>query len=322
MAHIAFFGTPEFAVPALRALAQFSKTHGHHIAMVITQPDRAQGRGLRLSAPPVKALAQSLGLTVLQPETLRKDTAEGDSFYEQFKNAAIDLAVVVAYGKIIPKRILSLVSGNFLNIHASLLPRFRGAAPIQRALLAGDAKTGVCLMEVVAKLDEGDIFDCRETPIIASDTADTLFRRLSLLGASLLYDRLEALIEGTLDKKAQSTEGVLYAPMIEKSEGAISFAARASFIAAQARAFDPWPSAYTRIKHKRVQLFDSFFLKADKIKLEPGTIVTLKPFLGIQAQDGIVYFQTMQIEGKKAMPIKEALKGFDLAIGDKVESCG
>jgi methionyl-tRNA formyltransferase len=320
MANLAFFGTPHFALPALRVLSEYSSKHGHTLKMVITKPDIAQGRGLKESAPPIKILAQTLGHPVLQPETLRKDTPEGTRFFSEFKEAQIDLAIVVAYGKIIPGRFLSAVSRNFVNIHASLLPRFRGAAPIQHAILSGDTKTGVCLMEVVQKLDEGDIFACRETPIIMSDTSGTLFRRLSHLGADLLRDRLQALIAGTEVKKAQDLAGVTYAPMIEKSAGAISFDASASFIAAQVRAYDPWPTAYACINNKRVQFFDSFYINTNlELKVSPGTIVSVNPFLGVKAQDGIVYFQTIQVEGKKALPVKEALKGFNLKIGDKIK---
>lgn len=318
MARLAFFGTPEFSLPALSAMMRLCERGGHSIIMVVTQPDKEQGRGQKLQAPPVKVLAQRCGLSVLQPSSLRKDSPSGDDFFREFKEAHIDLAVVVAYGKLIPKRFLSLGTA-FVNIHGSLLPRFRGAAPVQRAIEYGDNQTGVCLMEIVQKLDEGDVFAVKETPIIASDTGATLFRRLSYLGAHLLSEKIEDLLNGRLDKKPQSEEGILYAHMLQKSEGALNFDENASVIAHRARAFDPWPTAYAYVKNKRVQFFDSFFINTSaKAHLEAGTIVALKPFLGVKARDGIVYFQKIQVEGKKAMPIKEALLGFNLKIGDKI----
>lgn len=229
------------------------------------------------------------------------------------------MTVVVAYGKLIPQRFLSAVSLNFVNIHGSLLPRFRGAAPVQRAIESGDKKTGVCLMDMVQKLDEGDVFAVRETPIIASDTSFTLFRRLSYLGAHLLEEKLEALLSGSLKKTPQSTEGVCYAHMLDKSEGALSFDNPASLIANRARAFDPWPTIFSYINKKRVQFFDSFYINTNQhAEKAPGTVVLINPFLGVRAKDGIVYFKIIQVEGKRALPIKDALLGFSINIGDKI----
>ena len=319
MARVAFFGTPEFSLPSLNAVQRFCIAHGHELSMVVTQPDREQGRGKKVLPPPVKCEALNFGLRVCQPETLRKTTESGEEFFAEFIKAQIDLAVVVAYGKLIPQRILKAVTRNFVNIHGSLLPRFRGAAPVQRAIEYGDYKTGVGLMDMVLKLDEGDVFKSLETPIVASDTSATLFRRLSNLGAHLLEENLKALLDGTLTKTPQSDEGIIYASMLDKKEGAWSFNAPASLIAARARAFDPWPTLYAFINNKRVQFFDSFFINT-KVHAEkrPGTIVALNPFLGITAVDGIVYFQTIQVEGKRALPLKEALLGFSLKIGDKI----
>src|SRR5580700_1184501 len=192
MARIAFFGTPEFSLESLRLTERFCRENGHSLELVVTQPDRKQGRGQKLQAPPVKNLGLELGLNIIQPETLRKNTEDGEHFFMQFTKAGIDLAIVVAYGKLIPQRILSAVPCGFVNIHGSLLPRWRGAAPIPRAIEYGDKKTGVCLMEMVALLDQGDVLASKETPIVSSDNAFTLFRRLSYLGAHLLYENLHA----------------------------------------------------------------------------------------------------------------------------------
>lgn len=319
MARLAFFGTPEFSLPTLRAIERFASKFGHSLALVVTQPDARQGRGKMLDAPPVKKLALELGVPVLQPESLRKNNPIGEQFYRDFVAARIDLALVVAYGKIIPQRILSAAQIGFVNIHASLLPRFRGAAPVQRALEAGDEKTGVCLMDMVLKLDEGDVFACRTTPIIPSDTSTTLFRRLSFLGADLLYENLDKLIHKQLSKQPQSEHGIVYASMLNKDEGAFRPHTLGQTIANRARAFDPWPTLYGFINQRRVMFFDSFFIAtathADKI---PGTIVVANNFLGVRALDGLVYFQSLQIEGKKRMPVKEALKSLPIKIGDQI----
>lgn len=321
MATIAFFGTPIFAAPALRALINYAKRAGHDLSMVVTQPDKAQGRGQKISEPPIKTIAKEFGIRVFQPETLRKNTEEGDEFFETFKNARIDLAIVVAYGKLIPKRFLKCVNGYFVNIHASLLPRFRGAAPIQRAILSGDKESGVCLMEVVEKLDQGDVFACLKTPIIASDTSETLFLRLSHLGAHLLEEKLNDLLTGNINKNPQTDEGVIYAPMIDKHEGALSFDEPGALIVFKTRAFDPWPGTYALLHNKRVRLFDAFFIKSSKhSSISPGTIVVAKNFLGVKALDGIVYFQRIQVEGKKALSIQEAILGFNIKVKDKIET--
>ena len=321
MARLAFFGTPEFSLPALEKAARFAHEHGHNLVLVVTQPDARQGRGKILSAPAVKKKAQSLGISVYQPTSLRKNTSDGDEFFRVFTDAHIDLAIVVAYGNIIPQRFLSASRLGFVNIHGSLLPRFRGAAPVQRALEAGDLETGVCLMDMVLKLDEGDILAERKTPIVASDTSHTLFRRLSYLGAQLLYDNLDNLLHQRLKKIPQGPEGILYASMLSKSEGAYNHDCPSKLIAHRARAFDPWPRLFGYINNRRVMLFDSFYILTKKHKDKAvGTIVVLGDFLGIRAVDGIVYFQSMQFEGKNRLPIKEALISSAIKIGDSIQS--
>jgi methionyl-tRNA formyltransferase len=319
MARIAFFGTPEFSLAALQQVDRFCRARGHQLVMVVSQPDKEQGRGQKLSPPPVKILATSLERTVFQPVSLRKNTPEGDEFYQTFSEYSIDLAIVVAYGKIIPQRFLSAASVGFVNIHGSLLPRFRGAAPIQRAIEAGDLETGVCLMDMVLKLDEGDVFDQVRTPIIASDTSATLFRRLSRLGADLLYRRLDDLLEGRIKKVPQNESDVCYAHMLTKEEAKLSFSRSGRELARQVRAFDPWPHSYGYINKKRVKFFDSFFIASTVHKeRNPGTIVVTKPFLGVKTIDGILYFQRMQVEGKTVLPIIEASRGFSINVGDKI----
>jgi len=320
MARLAFFGTPEFSLAALEALVSYAQSHGHELSMVVTQPDARQGRGKNLTPPAVKKRALELGLLVLQPRSLRKNTEDGENFYQKFTDANIDLAIVVAYGNIIPQRFLSAASLGFVNIHGSLLPRFRGAAPVQRAIEAGDSETGVCLMDMVLKLDEGDILAERKTPILSSDNSASLFRRLSYLGADLLAKHLEDLVQQRLKKIPQSVEGVLYASMLSKGEGAWDVDSPGRLLALRARAFDPWPSLYGFIQHRRVMFFQSFFIQT-KVHQEkaPGTIVALTNFLGVRAIDGVVYFQSIQFEGKKKLLIKEVRAAKLIKVGDRIE---
>lgn len=321
MARLAFFGTPAFSLPYLSRLATYCRTRGHELALVVTQSDQPQGRGQHLMPTPVKALAQSLNLPVAQPVTLKKGTEAGDEFFLQFQAGNFDLAIVVAYGKIITERLLRLPTRGFLNVHGSLLPRFRGAAPIQRAIEAGDSETGVCLMDMVKGLDEGDVFAVRKTPIVASDTSATLFRRLSHLGSALLIDHLDALLSGELGKTPQAHDGVVYAHMLDKNEGLLDFSQSGKLLAHKTRAYDPWPNAYGFIRNKRVKFFDSFFIGAPDVypTFTPGTIVATGDFLVVKAIDGLLYFQRMQVEGKKVLPVRQAMLGFALTRGDIID---
>lgn len=321
MARIAFFGTPSFAVPFLQGLLDYCDSHGHDLALVVTQADQPQGRGQRMTPPPVKQLAESLGLRMLQPKTLRKATPDGEEFYKTFAPMHIDLAIVVAYGKIITERLLALPRRGFVNVHGSLLPRFRGAAPIQRAIEAGDVMTGVCLMDMVKGLDEGDVFAVKATPIIPSDTSATLFRRLSHLGTSLLLEHLDALLAGTLIKQPQANAGVMYAHMLDKHEGLLDFSKPGALLRQQTRAFDPWPNVFGFIREKRVKFFDSFFIHAPGAlsNVSPGTVVAVGDFLGVKTIDGVLYFQRVHVEGKTVLPVKDAVRGFPIAIGDRID---
>lgn len=322
MARLAFFGTPDFSLPALRATHQFCQDHSHELSLVVCQPDKPQGRGQHRASPPVKQLASELSLTIAQPETLKKNSPDGDLFWQHFSGLHIDLAIVVAYGRIISERLLSLPPCGFVNVHASLLPRFRGAAPIQRAIEAGNKRSGVCLMDMVKKLDEGDVYACEYSPILAFDTSETLFHRLSRLGGTLLYRHLDDLLHRRLKKQPQASSGITYAHMLEKEEGLLNCHLSSQALSDKVRAFDPWPSAFAFIRGKRVKFFNSFFITHASLKknIAPGTIITNKPFLGVKTSDGAVYFQWIQVEGKKVLPIKEALLGFPINVGDILQS--
>jgi len=204
MAKLAFFGTPEFALPSLNALIESE----HEVVLCVCQPDRRAGRGKKMQMPPIKVRALEAGIEVLQPATLKKGTDSGDAFWERFIGLNLDLGVVAAYGRILATRILTTPTHGFVNVHGSLLPRWRGAAPVQRAIEAGDTRTGVCLMDMVFALDAGDVYAARAIPISAQDTGATLTTKVAELGADLLSEHLDALLEGGLEKSPQPEENI------------------------------------------------------------------------------------------------------------------
>jgi methionyl-tRNA formyltransferase len=234
---IAFAGTPQFALPALRALLKSA----HRVVGVLTQPDRPAGRGQHLRASPVKLLAAEHGLAVAQPSTLK--TPEGRA---ELASWSPDVLVVVAYGLILPQAALDLPRLGCVNIHGSLLPRWRGAAPIHRAILAGDAETGVTIMQLDAGLDTGPMLLERSRSIGLHDTAGDLHDALAELGAAALIEALDGLAAGTLRARAQPAAGATYAPKIEKSEAVLDWTASALALDRKVRAFNPWPIAETR----------------------------------------------------------------------------
>src|SRR6185436_4782860 len=242
---IAFAGTPQFALPALRALLA---SH-HRVVGVLTQPDRPAGRGLELRASPVKLLAQDAGVPLAQPARLKSDEERA-----ALVAWAPDLLVVVAYGLILPAPVLALPRLGCLNIHGSLLPRWRGAAPIQRALLAGDAETGVTIMQLDAGLDTGPTLLDRRRPIGAHETAGDLHDALAELGASALLEAIDGMLAGSVVARAQPTEGASYAPKIEKSEALVDWGASATQLDRRIRAFNPWPVAETRFAGDSLKL--------------------------------------------------------------------
>jgi methionyl-tRNA formyltransferase len=243
---IAYAGTPEFAVPALIALLR----SGHSVAGVLTQPDRPKGRGRQLASSPVKRAAQEHGIPVSQPLTLKDESSRADLVAWQ-----PDLLVVVAYGLILPQVVLDLPRFGCINIHASLLPRWRGAAPIQRAVLAGDTETGVTIMRMSAGLDTGPILLQESVPITPTDTAGSLHDALSQIGARALLRALEGIEDGSLASRPQPAEGVTYAAKIDKSEAAIDWQQSAAHIARQIRAFNPWPIAETQLDGEQLRIY-------------------------------------------------------------------
>ncbi|MEO8123618.1 MAG: methionyl-tRNA formyltransferase [Burkholderiales bacterium] len=266
---IAFAGTPEFARAALARL----HAAGHEIALVLTQPDRPAGRGMKLTASPVKQFALANGLELVQPRGLRldgkfaDDAAAAHAALEQAKPEAI---VVAAYGLILPSWVLELPRLGCLNIHASLLPRWRGAAPIQRAIEAGDAQTGITVMQMDAGLDTGDMLLAQAIAIGADDTAASLHDRLATLGATLIVEALEQATQGALQPQAQPGIGATYAPKIDKREAAIDWTLPASVLERRLRAFDPFPGASSALKGESIKFWRAHIIEGSGI---PGEIL-------------------------------------------------
>ena len=307
---IVFMGTPEFAVGSLAALLALQQQGALELVAVVTQPDKPKGRGQALSAPPVKELALAHGLPVLQPQKLRTPP-----FSEVLRELRPDACVVTAYGKILPEDLLAVPRLGCVNVHASLLPRFRGAAPIQWAIAHGDAETGVCLMQMDAGLDTGPVLACRRLPILPEETSAGLHEKLAALGGQLLREELPRFLRGELQAMAQPSEGAVYAPMIQKEDGLLDFTRPARELERRVRAFTPWPGAYTwlegaRLKVHRVQVAQG--------QGEPGTLLAAGPAgLEVACAEGSLRLLEVQPEGKRAMGAADFLSGRKLVPGSR-----
>ena len=306
---IVFAGTPGFAVPALDAVV----AAGHQVAAALTQPDRPSGRGLAAAASPVKQAAARLGIPVLQPASLK--TAEVQA---ELRALAPDALVVAAYGLILPQAVLDLPRLGAINIHASLLPRWRGAAPIHRALLAGDRETGIAIMRMEAGLDTGPVFLREAMPILPDDTAGTLHDRLAALGARLVVEALDGLARGTLTATPQPVEGVTYAAKLEKDEARIDWRRPAAEIERQVRAFNPFPGAAARVRGTEVKIWRA--ATADGAG-EPGAVIEVGPTGIVVAGGGggALRLEELQRAGGKRLPARDFLRGFALAVGERFE---
>jgi methionyl-tRNA formyltransferase len=311
---IVFAGTPEFSVPALDAL----HAAGHDLAAVYTQPDRPAGRGRELRAGPVRRRALELGLRVEQPATLRSREAAAT-----LASFGADLMVVVAYGLILPQAILDLPRLGCLNIHASLLPRWRGAAPIHRAILAGDTFTGVTIMKMDAGLDTGPMLLVRETGIGPEETAGALHDRLAALGAGAIVEAVAGWADGRLAPVSQPAEGVTYAAKISKEEALIDWSRPAIEIARQVHAFNPWPVAETRWLGRQLRVWEAAPLTPADVQQgpggtvagsEPGRVVeTGRGRLVVATGEGLLELRRLQVAGRNAMPAAEFLNANALA---------
>lgn len=303
---VAFAGTPEFALPALEALLR-----SHQVVGVLTQPDRPSGRGRRLSASPVKALAEAHHLPLLQPASLREAAAAPLAELAAWQP---EVLVVVAYGLILPRAVLELPRLGCLNIHASILPRWRGAAPVQRAILAGDSVTGVTIMQMDRGLDTGPVFLTREIAIGPHETGGTLSAALAALGADALLEALEGLASGTLRSRPQPGEGVIYARKIEKSEARIDWASDAASIERRVRAFDPWPIAETTLDGQQLRIHSAENIEAKDEKHDQyGAIVSVRDgIMLVQCGQGLLGIRKVQSPGGRVLQVSEFAHNLDL----------
>jgi methionyl-tRNA formyltransferase len=308
---IIFAGTPEFAVPALAALI----AAGHQIVMVLTQPDRPAGRGMKLKPSPVKVLAEQHGLLVFQPETL-KDVA----VQAQIAAVNADVMIVAAYGLIIPTVTLNAPGYGCYNIHASLLPRWRGAAPIHRSLLAGDAETGVTIMEVVPALDAGAMVSRGIVLISEFDTTQTLHDALSAIGAKLMVDAMATLSEkGELPATAQDETLVTYAHKLEKAEAAIDWQKSAIEISRQVRGFNPFPVAQSQLMQGKLkgEVCRIWMATAQTGHANAGEIVSVQDGILVGCGEGLLYITELQAPGGKRLSAQAFVQGHSLQVGDK-----
>jgi methionyl-tRNA formyltransferase len=300
---VVFFGSPEFAVPSLATVAP-----RHEVVAVVTQPDRPAGRGKQLTAPPVKELALKLGLAVKQPATLKTP-----AFVEELAALRADLFVVVAYGRILPQAVLDLPRLGPWNVHASLLPRFRGAAPIQWSIIRGESKTGVCIMRMEAGLDTGPVVASVETPILETDTGGTLSARLSQLGAELLGQTIPRIASGSVVVVPQDHSRHTLAPLLKKEDGWLDFAVPARELSARARGVDPWPGPTAVLDGEPVKLFAPRVVAGQGA---PGTVLAAGPEgLVVACAEGAVAFAELQLPGRKRLPIAAVLAGRPIAPG-------
>ncbi|QSA96808.1 methionyl-tRNA formyltransferase [Methylococcus sp. EFPC2] len=299
---ILFAGTPDFAVPTLRMLL----ASGHEIAAVYTQPDRPAGRGRKTQPSPVKELALAHGIPVIQPESLRPAEEQ-----DRLRSYGADLMVVIAYGLILPKAVLEIPRLGCVNVHASLLPRWRGAAPIQRAILAGDAETGVTIMCIEPKLDAGPMLHKARTPIAPLESAQDLHDRLAVLGAEALRASLPGIETASLQPEIQDESGVTYAEKLEKREAAIDWTRPAVELERQVRAFNPWPVAETTWRGSILRIWRAEALEREA-GAEPGTVLAAGKSLEVATGRGVLNVLELQLPGGKRLPAQAFLNAHAL----------
>ena len=305
---IIFAGTPDFAVPALQAL--FDK--GYEVVGVLTQPDRPSGRGLKLHPSPMKLKANELGIPVYQPSELKSNAS-----YESLAAIDFNVMIVAAYGLIIPQSILDLPSFGCFNIHASLLPRWRGAAPIHRAILMGDEVTGVTIMRVVQKLDAGDMIKKTEIQISEKDTTEKLTKTLAALGAHLMTEVMDELMsKGSLQSTAQDEASVTYAEKVTKEESTINWQDTSLVIARKIRAFNSFPVAQTEYREVVCKIWDAEISLETSQEAKAGQIIKLDEFIHVKCGKGVLSVKELQMPGGKRLQSKEFILGHRPILGD------
>lgn len=313
---IVFMGSPAFALPSLRTLLD----SGYNVVAVYTQPDREAGRGRRPQPPPVKQMALQHGLPVYQPPTFKApDAVEG------LRDLAPDVIIVAAYGQILPQSVLAIPKRGILNVHASLLPRWRGAAPVAAAILAGDSETGVTIMEIVPALDAGPIVAQRAVPISDEDTTGTLSERLAEAGAALLVETLPAWYEGWIQPRAQDETAVTYAPALKKEDGLIHWSEPAVLIWRRVRAYNPWPTAYTFLPAgEQLRILEARPL-SQASDAPPGTVLPAptgypRESFVIATGEGLLLPTVVQRAGRHAVSAAEFRRGYPGLLGTRLTS--
>lgn len=302
---ILFMGTPEFAVPSLESIIKKK----YELLAVVTQPDRPRGRGKRVIPSPVKKIALEHGLLVLQPDKLSHD------FVQEIKQLAPDVVVVAAYGKILPKSLLETPPLGCINVHSSLLPGYRGAAPIHRAIINGETVTGVTIMYMAEGMDTGDIILQKETKISSVENVGSLHDRLSIMGAELLDTVLEKLFRGEVSRRGQDFTAATYAPPLKREEEIINWKEDARKIHNQVRGMNPWPGAYTLWKGQRLKIWRSA-VQENGVKGNPGEVIHLgNDGIIVAAGSGELSIQELQLSGGKKMPAEAFLRGNLLTLG-------
>ncbi|WP_425448974.1 methionyl-tRNA formyltransferase [Dethiothermospora halolimnae] len=303
---VVFMGTPDFAVPTLEAIYK----KGHNIELVVTQPDRPKGRGKKLTPPDVKVTGEALGLDIFQPENINDD----DSI-KKLEDVQPDVIVVVAYGQILKEEILNLPKYGCINVHGSLLPEYRGSAPINWVIIDGKKKTGVTTMYMEKGLDTGDMLLKAETDIKDNETAGELYNRLMDMGADLLIETLDGLENGTINRVPQDESKASYAKMMDKSLGKINWNDRAENIKNLVRGTQPWPGSFTKYKDKKIKIFKVEVCRKFKDG-ENGKVVKVDDTgIYVNTKDSCIVIKRLQFPGKKRMDVKDYLKGNQFAEG-------
>lgn len=307
---VVFMGTPDFAVGTLEAIL----AAGHEVVGVVTQPDKPKGRGKSMQAPPVKETALAHGLPIYQPEKVREE-----SFVDTLRKMEPEVIVVVAFGQILTKEILSMPKYGCVNVHASLLPKYRGSAPIQWAVINGEKESGVTTMLMNEGIDTGDMLKKVVVPLDEKETGGSLFDKLAIEGAKLLVETLKELEQGTVTRTPQQDEEATHVKMLDKKMGLIDFSKSAVEIERLIRGLNPWPSAYTGYKGKTLKIWDAEVVDKE-MNGEAGEVVEVtKQELLVQTGKGLLSLQEVQLEGKKRMDIDAFLRGNAVEVGTKLE---
>jgi methionyl-tRNA formyltransferase len=308
MARIVFMGTPDFAIPTLVALDEH-----HEVTGVVTQPDRRAGRGRKLIAPPVKETAIALGLVTIQPKVLDEPAA-----MEQLRDWQPELIVVAAFGQILKQPVLALPPHRCLNVHASLLPSYRGASPIAAAILAGEETTGVTIMRMDEGMDTGPLLAQVQCPIAADDTTETLTQKLAELGAELLVETLPGWLSGALEAQPQDDSQASYCRPLRKQDGHLDWSEPADLLERQIRAYDPWPGTYTTWQGQRLSVIQARAWPNVEAPGHPGEVVALEGGVGVVTGRGVLELKEVQLAGKRPMEAAVFIRGQRDLVGSRL----